>query len=81
MNRKNAIRAMVQDLLEKKGDVRPLEDDESLFGAGRLQSIDGIEVVLFLEQEYGMDFSNLGFDRDAIDSVNAIDSLVEQHAK
>jgi acyl carrier protein len=40
-----------------------------------------VEIALFLEQEYAIDFSVVGFDQAQIDSVDAIVSLVEQHGR
>jgi acyl carrier protein len=76
MPHKDEIRAFVQDLLNQNDDRRPLSDEDSLLISGRLQSIDAVEIVVFLEQRFGVDFASLGFDRDRIDSINKIDDLV-----
>ena len=72
---KPEIRSFVQQLLDAKDDHRPLADDESLLLSGRLQSVDAVEIVVFLEEKFGLDFSDIGFDREQLDSINAIDSL------
>lgn len=77
MTEKDEIRAFVQDLLTRQEDRRPLSDDGSLLMSGRLQSIDAVEIVLFLEERYAVDFAEIGFDREQIDSVNAIHALVQ----
>jgi acyl carrier protein len=77
MNAKDEIRQFVQKLLTENGDDRPLADDESLLSSGRLQSIDAVEIITFLEKKFGTDFSEAGFDREQLDSVDAIDALVE----
>ena len=76
MNRRSRIREFVQKLLEQNADVRPIADSESLILSGRLQSIDAIEIVVFLEETFGMNFEQVGFDRDQLDSVDAIDAMV-----
>jgi acyl carrier protein len=81
MDAREAIRAFVKDLLASKGETAAFEDSESLLLNGRLQSIDAVEIALFLEQEYAIDFSVVGFDQAQIDSVDAIVSLVEQHGR
>ena len=77
MAEKDDIRTFVQNLLASQEDRRPLADDDSLLLSGRLQSIDAVEIVLFVEERFGVDFSNIGFDRDQIDSVDAIYALTQ----
>jgi acyl carrier protein len=78
VDHKEAIRQFVQQLLFQKGDQRPFSDSDSLVLSGRLQSVDAVEVVVFLEEKWGIDFAAIGFDETQIDSVDAIDSLVQQ---
>jgi acyl carrier protein len=73
------IRQMFRDLLTRNGDLDPFSDDEGLFSNGRLQSIDGVEMVVFLEEKFGLDFARLGFDPESIDSVSAVGALVSRH--
>jgi acyl carrier protein len=77
MNRKLAIRQFIERLLAQKGDQKPLRDSDSLVFSGRLQSVDVVEVVVFLEEQWGIDFAQIGFDRNQFDSVDAIDALTE----
>jgi acyl carrier protein len=81
MDTRQKLRAYVEKLLNNNGDTREFSDGDSLLLSGRLQSIDAIEIALFLEQEYGIDFSALGFDEVQIDSIDRIASLVEQSGK
>jgi hypothetical protein len=46
-----------------------------LFLSGWLQSIDAVEVVVFLEETWGLDFAVIGFDIAMIDSVSEIMAL------
>jgi acyl carrier protein len=71
------IHDYICNLLMANGDSNPLADDDSLLLSGRLQSIDAVEIVVFLEEQFGIDFAKVGFDREQIDSVDAICSLVE----
>jgi len=77
MNRKVAIRQFVERLLVQKGDHKPFRDNDSLVFSGRLQSVDVVEVVVFLEEQWAIDFAQIGFDRNQFDSVDAIDALTE----
>lgn len=74
---KLAIREFVQRLLVQKGDQQPFHDSDSLLLSGRLQSVDAVEVVVFLEERWGVDFSQIGFDQSQIDSVDAISTLIQ----
>jgi acyl carrier protein len=75
VKRRSEIQAFIQDLLSRAGDHRVLTDQDSLFESGRLQSIDAVDLVVFLEERFGVDFSTIGFDRDRIDSIDAICTL------
>lgn len=76
MDTKERIREFVHGILVNTGDEQPLADDDSLFLSGRLQSIDAVEIVLFLEEKFGINFAEIGFDQEQIDSIDAICSLV-----
>jgi acyl carrier protein len=76
--RKSKIHAEVKRLLEENSDLEPLDDQQSLFSSGRLSSFAMMTLVMFLEQEFGMDFGNIDFDVSLVDSVNTIDALVAQ---
>ncbi|MGD0902862.1 MAG: hypothetical protein ABR924_07960 [Terracidiphilus sp.] len=77
MKSKNEIREFVQSLLTRVGDGGSLADDDSLLINGRLQSVDAVEIILFLEEHFGMDFAQTGFDREEIDSIDAIHTLTQ----
>ncbi|HEX4036923.1 MAG TPA: hypothetical protein VHX37_02605 [Acidobacteriaceae bacterium] len=80
MTEKAAIHDFVQDLLLRNEDRAPLVNDGSLLVSGRLQSIDTVEIVIFLEENFNIDFSQIGFDRDQLDSVDAIYALIQSAA-
>jgi acyl carrier protein len=70
------LRRFVKNLLERKGDRQPFSDHDSLFLSGRLESVDAVEIVVFLEENFGVDFAEIGFDQSFIDSVDAIARLL-----
>jgi len=74
------IHDFIQELLARSGDDQPLSDQDSLLLSGRLQSIDAVEIVVFLEENFGIDFAKIGFDRDRIDSIDTICDLVQDSA-
>jgi acyl carrier protein len=73
---KAMIREFLQNLLTQKRDMRPFSDDTSLILGGRLDSIDTVDLVLFLETAFGVRFGSGGLHREQLDTVNAIDGLV-----
>jgi acyl carrier protein len=81
MKVKAEIHDYVQRLLTNGGDDGALADNDSLLLSGRLQSIDAVEIVVFLEENFGIDFAQIGFDRDQIDSVDAIYALTQTVTK
>jgi acyl carrier protein len=81
MDCKAAIREFVRELLARKGDNAPIADDGSLLLSGRLQSVEAIELAVFLEEKFGVDFAKLGFDQEMIDTVDAISTLVQGSMK
>jgi acyl carrier protein len=77
MKGKAEIHKFVQELLTNSGDDGPLADEDSLLLSGRLQSIDAVEIVIFLEENFAIDFAEIGFDREQIDSIDLIYALAQ----
>jgi acyl carrier protein len=70
------VREQLKELLAERGDTAPLDDDESLLVSGRLDSLAVVNLVMFLEQTFGVDFSSTVFEASELDSVDAICGLV-----
>ena len=81
MNREvfDTLRAYLQEALRLHGDTQELDEDDSLFLSGRLDSFSMMNLILFLETAFALTFSDLEFDVEKVDSLNAIAALV--HAK
>ena len=78
MECRSAVLELLQSLLAQKGDCDPVDKDSPIFTSGRLQSVDAIQVAVFLEQHYGVDFAAIGFDQDKIDTVDSICAVIEE---
>ena len=76
MDHNAEIREFFKGLLAIRHDRQPFTDSTSFFLSGRLSSVDAVELVVFLEEKYGIDFGEIGFDQSRIDSVEAIGSLL-----
>jgi acyl carrier protein len=72
------VHQIIQKVLLKKNDSNPFADNDLLLTSGRLQSIDTLDLILELENKYGLDFSDHPFDRDDFDSVTNISHVVEK---
>jgi len=81
MNREvfDTLRAYLQEALRLHGDTQEVAEDDSLFLSGRLDSFSMMNLILFLETAFALTFSDLEFDVEKVDSLNAIAALV--HAK
>lgn len=76
MDERTDVRTQIASLLDKKGDTRGFGDGDSLILSGRLESTDALEIAFFLEDRYGIDFAQIGFDQNQLDSVDEIVSLI-----
>lgn len=75
------IHAEVKRLLAENGDAAPLANSDEIFSNGRLSSFAMMTLVMFLEQEFGLDFGSIDFDVSLVDSVNDIAALVDQNTR
>jgi acyl carrier protein len=68
----------IVNLLRDREDIGPLAENESLFVSARLDSLSAVQLVEFLELEFGVDFAKIDFDIARVDSVSAIGDLVDE---
>lgn len=64
--------------LRMKGDSIPPGDADLLFSSGRLDSLDAVEIIMSIEADYGINFSDINFDLTLLDSIDAITSLIDR---
>lgn len=77
-NAKQDLREFIRETLQGHGDAHAFADDESLFISGRLDSFSMMTLVMHLEEAFGVDFSDVEFDVSLVDSVDAIEALVDR---
>ena len=77
MSTQAKIRNFLEKILNDKGDNSGLTDQQLLVTEGRLTSLDVMMIVVFLEENYGIDFSDRPFDQNEFDSVDSITALVD----
>jgi acyl carrier protein len=74
--RNQKIRDYLTETLKNQGDKQPLTDNDSLFVSGRLDSVSMMMLVVYLEDEFAVNFKAADFEVSLIDSVDAIASLI-----
>ncbi|MBL0353571.1 MAG: acyl carrier protein [Dechloromonas sp.] len=75
-NMKQKLREFLKETLEKHGDHKDFADNESLFFSGRLDSFSMMNLVMYLEEAFGLDFSDFEFDVSLVDSAKDIETLI-----
>ncbi|MBI1889913.1 MAG: hypothetical protein HYS18_04650 [Burkholderiales bacterium] len=74
---KTKLREFLQESLSGIGDRHDFADHSSLFMSGRLDSLAMTRLVMFLEESFQIDFGNVDFDVELIDSLNDIQIFVD----
>ncbi|HYO11123.1 MAG TPA: acyl carrier protein [Tepidisphaeraceae bacterium] len=79
MSKREKVREYVTKILkENKDDIQPFADGESLVLSGRLSSLDVVDVLTFLEGEFGYEIDPNDFDQAKFDTVDSIVGMLEQ---
>jgi acyl carrier protein len=72
------IRDFLGGLLREHDDRASFDDAESLIGNGRLDSLAVVNLVVFLESTFGVDFDKVEFDPQRLGSVDEIVAVIEE---
>jgi acyl carrier protein len=70
------VRAKVAELLERKGDAAPFGDGDSLLFSGRLDSLNVLELVGYLETAFSLAMADQSLDLEAFDTVEEMVRMV-----
>lgn len=81
MSTQAKVRDFLKKLLSEKGDDADFTDQQLLLTEGRLTSLDIMMIVVFLEENYGIDFSDRPFDQNEFDSVESITAVVDSYTR
>ncbi|MBW3096552.1 acyl carrier protein [Pseudohoeflea coraliihabitans] len=73
------VRGTIAEMLAARDQEADFADDESLFDSGRLDSIAAVNLLLALENDYGVDLSDPDFNVSQIDTLQEIVQLVSTH--
>jgi acyl carrier protein len=72
------VRLYVTQRLRMKGDGAVLDDAEPLFSSGRLDSLDAVEMIMFIEETFGINFAEIDFDLTRLDSIAGVAALIDR---
>ena len=72
------IRDFLGGMLREHDDHAAFDDAESLIENGRLDSLAVVNLVMFLESAFGVDFDKVEFDPQRLGSVDEIAAVVEE---
>ena len=76
MDNKIKLKTFLRDLLADYGAGPDFGDDDPLVTSGILDSQAVLRMVVFLEDEFGIDLAERGFDQNDFDSLTTIMRLV-----
>ena len=75
---KDQVAAFLKETLVRHGDLSEVLDNESLFLSGRLDSLSMLNLIMFLENSFSMNFAEIDFDVELIDSIDSIILLIDR---
>jgi len=75
---KDQVAEFLKETLVRHGDLGEVLDDESLFLSGRLDSLSMLNLIMFLENSFSMNFAEIDFDVELIDSIDSIILLIDR---
>lgn len=76
MDNKIKLKTFLQELLADYGEGPDFGDDDLLVTSGILDSQAVLRMVVFLEDEFGLDLAEQGFDQNDFDSLTNMMRLV-----
>ncbi len=68
----------VRNFLQRSVPNMPLQDDTDIFAAGWVNSLFAMQLVLFVESEFGLSVEDEDLDIDNFRSVNAISGMIQR---
>ncbi len=79
---KERLKKLLVDRLKLQVDPAGIDESAALFGEGLgLDSIDALELVVGLEQEFGVQVPDESVGREAFASINALAEFVAKNSK
>jgi acyl carrier protein len=79
--RQQQLQELIEFLRSIQKPNKPIEQigaDENLVTSGLIDSLALVEIVVYLENTYGIDFSTHGFEPERLSSMTSILDFIEQ---
>ena len=73
------ILSEVNNVLGMGDHDEPVSSETSLVTSGLIDSLGVVRMALFLEREFGVDFTQIFFDQLRFDTIRSMRSLVTEH--
>jgi acyl carrier protein len=70
-NKRDRVRAFLNSN-RAPADVMEIKDSDSLFSSGRMDSLTTVNLIIFLEKNFGLDTSDPDFDPSVLDSIDEV---------
>jgi methoxymalonate biosynthesis acyl carrier protein len=72
------VKATVREYLEAHIGDHPLEDDDDFFALGLVDSLFAMQLVMFVEMEFGIEIDSSEMQIDNFRTINAISGIVSR---
>ncbi len=73
-----ALKQFLRTIQKPSKSIDNVAVDENLVKSGLIDSLAIVQIVVYLEQTYGIDFASIGFDPDRFSSMQSILELIEE---
>lgn len=73
------VRSFIEENFLFRGNCESIRDDESLIAAGLIDSTGVLELVAFLEEQFGIEVADADIMPENLDSIRAITSYIASH--
>lgn len=74
----NEHKVKIREFLNKYINNEDIEDDQDLFASGLVNSLFAMQLVLFLESEFGIAVENQDLNLDNFKSIQALSELIDR---
>jgi methoxymalonate biosynthesis acyl carrier protein len=78
MNEMNEMKQKIKEFLSRFFRSHDLKDDEDIFALGFVNSLLAMQLVAFVEKEFGISVNDEDLDLDNFRSINSIAKLIEK---
>ena len=75
---KNKLLGLLNAIRRPGRQIESITDSDSLVRSGLIDSLATLDIILFLETEFSIDFTNDGIDPAALDSIDNILDLMDR---